>query len=161
MDDGAAALDELINEGTGGYTAWQDSQAPPEEEVEEVEEEEERHADDEDDEGMAEPGDDEGFCEDAEEEEEEEVEAEEEEEEEVPRAKGRGKRKGAATMKKSGSRGKKWTLLEDQCLCDAWKEVSIDPVTGANQPSGAYWGLIKKEFDERTGAKRRWAPAGG
>ena len=53
MDDGAATLNELINQGTGGYAAWQDSQAPAEEEVEEVEEEEERHADDEDDEGMA------------------------------------------------------------------------------------------------------------
>ena len=112
--------------------------------MEEVEEEEERHADDEDDEGMAEPGDDETV-----EEEEEEVEEEEEEEEEVLRAKGRGKRKGAATTKKPGSRGKRWTPLEDQCLCDAWKEVSIDPVTGANQPSGAYWGRIKKKFDER------------
>ena len=153
MDDGAAALNELINQGTAGYTqlddAWQDSQAPEEEEVEaeEEEDEEERRVDDEDDEGMAEPGDDEAVEE--EEEEEEEVEAEEEEEEEVPRAKGRGKRKGAATTKKPGSRGKKWTPLEDQCLCDAWKEVSIDPVTGANQPSGAYWGRIKKEFDER------------
>lgn len=81
-------------------------------------------------------------------EEEEEDEEEEGEEDEDPK----GNKPRAA-----GSRGIKWKALEDKCLCDSWAVVSMDPITGANQTSGAYWGRIKKEFDERKIVTKEYA----
>ena len=51
--------------------------------------------------------------------------------------------------KVSGTRGPKWTVLGDQCLCESWATVSHDFIIGANQKYGKYWARIKAEFDER------------
>nr|XP_051190051.1 uncharacterized protein LOC127303349 [Lolium perenne] len=51
--------------------------------------------------------------------------------------------------KPSGTRGPKWTPLEDCCLCESWATVSHDSIIGANQKGGKYWARIKAEFDER------------
>nr|XP_051203983.1 uncharacterized protein LOC127317464 [Lolium perenne] len=51
--------------------------------------------------------------------------------------------------KASGTRGPKWTPLEDLCLCESWATVSHDSIIGANQKGGKYWARIKAEFDER------------
>ncbi|KAK1607577.1 hypothetical protein QYE76_031250 [Lolium multiflorum] len=60
---------------------------------------------------------------------------------------------GVRTKKKkkkaSGTRGPKWTVLEDLCLCESWATVSHDSIIGANQKIGKYWVRIKAEFDER------------
>jgi hypothetical protein len=53
-----------------------------------------------------------------------------------------------AKRKGGGSLGKNWSPLEDQYLCDSWKEVSIDAIIGANQCYGSYWNKIRTEFDE-------------
>ena len=37
---------------------------------------------------------------------------------------------------------------EDECLAEAWKTVSIDPVTDSNQNADTYCRRIKTEFDE-------------
>jgi hypothetical protein len=53
--------------------------------------------------------------------------------------KGKGKKK-AAPKKGGGSRGPKWRSLEDECLAEAWKTVSIDHMSSANQHSDTYCG---------------------
>ncbi|CAM0906061.1 unnamed protein product [Alopecurus aequalis] len=67
--------------------------------------------------------------------------------EEKPTAKGR-KRKRQAPTGLTVSRFK-WAPKEDGCLAEAWKTVSIDPITGANQNDDKYWKRIKRSFDER------------
>jgi hypothetical protein len=60
----------------------------------------------------------------------------------------KGKRK-AAPIKGEGSRGPKWRSAEDECLAEAWKTVSIDPISSANQNSDTYSERVKVSFDER------------
>jgi hypothetical protein len=59
----------------------------------------------------------------------------------------KGKRK-AAPKKGGGSRRPKWRSEEDECLAEAWKMVSINPISGANQNSDTYWERVKVA-DER------------
>ncbi|KAE8788125.1 putative methionyl-tRNA synthetase [Hordeum vulgare] len=42
----------------------------------------------------------------------------------------------------------KWTSREGECLDEAWKTVSIYPITDANENTNTYWGRIKTAFDE-------------
>jgi hypothetical protein len=66
----------------------------------------------------------------------------------APAATAKGKKK-AVPKKGGGSRGPKWRSLEDECLTEAWKTVSIDTISGANQNSDTYWERVKVSFDER------------
>jgi hypothetical protein len=43
----------------------------------------------------------------------------------------------------------KWKSLEDECLIESWKAVSLDPITDANQTPGKYYARIIDEFNER------------
>ena len=65
----------------------------------------------------------------------------------APGAKGR-KKKCAATAR-PGEPHVKWTSKEDDCLAEAWKTVSIDPITGSNQNADTYWRRNKMASDER------------
>jgi hypothetical protein len=44
---------------------------------------------------------------------------------------------------------KKRMKWRNECLCDAWKVISLDPVTRVNKKSDTYWKWIKEQFDER------------
>ncbi|KAK1619676.1 hypothetical protein QYE76_025193 [Lolium multiflorum] len=43
----------------------------------------------------------------------------------------------------------KWTTKEDESLAEAWKEIGIHAVTGANQCSETYRMRVKTAVDER------------
>jgi hypothetical protein len=47
-----------------------------------------------------------------------------------------------------GTHHSKWKSLEDECLIDLWKPVSLDPITAANQTLGKYYTRILDEFNE-------------
>ncbi|KAE8786207.1 putative methionyl-tRNA synthetase [Hordeum vulgare] len=59
-----------------------------------------------------------------------------------------GNRKRMANAKPTEPRVK-WMSKEYECLDEAWKTVSIDPITGVNQNTDTYCGRIKTVLDER------------
>lgn len=78
------------------------------------------------------------------------VDEEEEPAEDLPGAAAKGK--GRKKRKKDSPPAEpriKWTGKEEECLAEAWKTVSIDGVTGANQSYETYWKRVKVAFDER------------
>ncbi|KAE8802914.1 putative methionyl-tRNA synthetase [Hordeum vulgare] len=80
--------------------------------------------------------------------------AEEEGEEEVvevepePVLKKKGRERKRAMNAKPAEPRVKWTSKEDECLAEAWKTVSIDPIINANQNTNTSWWIIKTAFDE-------------
>ncbi|KAK1618628.1 hypothetical protein QYE76_024145 [Lolium multiflorum] len=52
-------------------------------------------------------------------------------------------------MRSSGTRGLRWRSLEDECLIEAWKQVSFFPITGANQTGTKYYKRILDCFNEK------------
>jgi hypothetical protein len=50
---------------------------------------------------------------------------------------------------KKGSRGPRWSIVKDLCLCDSWKAVSLDPITGAQHLWQTYWRRIYDQFNKR------------
>ena len=45
----------------------------------------------------------------------------------------------------------------DECLGEAWKVVSLDPFTSANQSAESYWLRVKGAYDERRNIDREFA----
>jgi hypothetical protein len=39
-----------------------------------------------------------------------------------------------------------YSQLEDIHLCESWENISLDPITGNEQPSKAYWKRIHDNF---------------
>jgi predicted secreted protein len=49
-------------------------------------------------------------------------------------------------MVTEGEKGRHWT---SRCLAEAWKSLSLDPITGAEQTSNKYRSRIKNQFNEQ------------
>ncbi|CAL5067719.1 unnamed protein product [Urochloa decumbens] len=50
--------------------------------------------------------------------------------------------------KKKGSRGANFTMGEDETLVRAWQAISLDPITGDEQPGATYWKRIWEHFQK-------------
>jgi hypothetical protein len=83
---------------------------------------------------------------DKEEEEQADLDEEDDAPEPTPISKGRKKRKKNSPPTEPRI---KWTGKEEECLAEAWKTVSMNGITGANQNDDTYWQLVKLAFDER------------
>ncbi|KAE8791358.1 putative methionyl-tRNA synthetase [Hordeum vulgare] len=77
----------------------------------------------------------------------EEVEEEESADQEPTWSKGRKNKKHAANGQLTEP-CIKWTTKEDECRAEAWKTISMDLITSANQNAETYWRRIKMAFDE-------------
>jgi hypothetical protein len=49
----------------------------------------------------------------------------------------------------AGTRDLRWRSLEDECLIEAWKQVSFCPITDANKTGGKYYKHILDCFKEK------------
>jgi hypothetical protein len=52
-------------------------------------------------------------------------------------------------VKRISQRTASYTLAEDKVLCEAWLEISTDPICGAEQKGFNYWRKLGKFFHER------------
>lgn len=48
--------------------------------------------------------------------------------------------------KRKAARAANYSLDEDIQLCESWENISLDPITGNEQPSKAYWKRIHDDF---------------
>jgi hypothetical protein len=85
---------------------------------------------------------------DVDEEEEEHVQVDEEDDAPEPTSTAKGRKKRRKTSPPTEPRVK-WTGKEEECLAEAWKTVSMNGITGANQNFDTYWQRVKTAFDER------------
>jgi hypothetical protein len=89
-----------------------------------------------------------GGTQDVDKEEEEQADLDEEDDapEPMPTSKGRKKRKKNSPPIEPRI---KWMGKEEECLAEAWKTISMNGITGANQNYDTYWQRVKLAFDER------------
>jgi hypothetical protein len=95
--------------------------------------------------------DDHGFgdgTQDVDEEEEEQAQVDEDDDVSEPTSTAKGRKKRKKTSPPTEPRVK-WTGKEEERLAEAWKTVSMNGFTGANQSFDTYWQQVKTAFDER------------
>jgi hypothetical protein len=85
---------------------------------------------------------------DVDEEEEEQADLDEEEDAPEPTAMSKGRKKRKKNSPPTEPRIK-WTGREEECLAEAWKTVSMNGITDANQNYETYWQRVKLAFNER------------
>jgi hypothetical protein len=54
-----------------------------------------------------------------------------------------------ADAKRNSQRTASYTPIEDRILCQAWLEISTDPICGPGQKGFAYWRTVGKFFHEQ------------
>jgi hypothetical protein len=52
-------------------------------------------------------------------------------------------------VKRISQRTASYTPVEDKVLCEAWLEISTDPICGVEQKGFNYWRKVRKFFHER------------
>jgi hypothetical protein len=85
---------------------------------------------------------------DIDEEEEEHAQVDEKDDAPEPTSTVKGRKKRKKTSPPTEPRVK-WTGKEEECLAEAWKTISMNGITGANQNFDTYWQRFKMAFDER------------
>jgi hypothetical protein len=51
--------------------------------------------------------------------------------------------------KRISQRTASYTLAKDKVLCEAWLEISTNPISGTEQKGFNYWRKVRKFFHER------------